>query len=150
MPLFGKKYPSRDQIDTEGTWSMSQGTHEGKPIIARVDTGYREIAGHPEYAHQVGIAVRLASPDETGLPASEEFDPLTVIEDALCESLETENESLLVCVLTTGGMREFVFYTTAPEKVTEKFILLEARITSHEIQLMIQPDKSWSVYKQFI
>lgn len=58
-------------------------------------------------------------------------------------------ESLLVAVITTSGMREFVFYTREPEHVKQRFAGLRRSITSHEIQLMIQPDKKWKVYAQF-
>ena len=43
-------------------------------------------------------------------------------------------------------MREFVFYTRAPQQVQRRFQQLRNRITSHEIQLMIQPDKTWEIY----
>jgi len=44
-------------------------------------------------------------------------------------------------------MREFVFYTRAPQQVKERFEQLRDRIT-HQIQLMIQLDETWKVYAQ--
>jgi hypothetical protein len=62
--------------------------------------------------------------------------------------LQEQAESLLVAIITTSGMREFVFYTRAPQQLQERFQQLRNRITSHEIQLMIQSDKTWRIYAQ--
>jgi len=96
----------------------------------------------------VGIAVRLHSPETTGLPSREENAELLAIEDAMCPALQEQAESLLVAIITTGGMREFVFYTHAPEQVKLRFERIRKSITSHEMQLMIQPDEDWEAYAQ--
>jgi hypothetical protein len=41
-------------------------------------------------------------------------------------------------------------YTTNPEELQRKFIELKNEITTHTIQLMIQPDKNWGVYTSFV
>jgi len=117
-------------------------------MIVRSNTGYREFGSLPGYEHQVGIAVPLRAPEPTGLPSPAENAELSEIEDVICDSLEHQAESLLVAVITTSGMREFVFYTRAPQELQQRFPQLRGRITSHEIQLMIQPDKTWGVYAQ--
>lgn len=146
---FGKKYPPIDEIDAEKGWQVAQGEYNGKVIFTRFNAAYRPIVGHPEYGHQVGIAMPFRAPLSTGLPSPEEGAELQQVEDALCAELETGKESLLVAVITTGGMREFVFYTSAPKRVQEKFERLKTRITTHKIQLMIQPDQSWDTYRRF-
>ena len=109
----------------------------------------KKTAGHPEYSHQVGIAVPLNKPNEHGFPQNEEFDQLNEIEDLISKRLEVDNESLLVGILTTDGMRGFVLYTSDPAAIKTKFEELSGLIQSHELQLMIQLDKAWSVYKWF-
>ena len=47
-----------------------------------------------------------------------------------------------------GLMRKFVFYTRAPESVQSRFAEISNRITTHKLQLIVQPDKTWQVYKQ--
>jgi len=53
---------------------------------------------------------------------------------------------LFAVIVTTGGMQEYVFYTSSPKQVKLKFDHLRGKITGHEIQLMIQPDKDWRVF----
>jgi hypothetical protein len=112
----------------------------------RLNNGYKDFGAIPGYGHQVGIAVPLLAAGPTGLPSPEEDAQLGAVEDSICGSLEQQAESLLVAIITTSGMREFVFYTRAPEQVKQRFEKLRSSITGHEIQLMIQPDKDWSVY----
>jgi hypothetical protein len=117
-------------------------------MIIRTNNGYRAFKSVPGYEHQVGIAVPLRNSEAAGLPGTAEGAVLDEIEDIICSSLEEQAESLLVAVITTGGMREFVFYTRQPHRVEERVTEIRERITSHEIQLMIQPDKYWGIYAQ--
>ena|SRR6516165_6279490 len=64
------------------------------------------------------------------------------------QSFEERAQCLFVAIITTSGMREFVFYTRDPEQVRKRFEEVRTGITSHQIQLMIQPDEGWSVYAQ--
>jgi Family of unknown function (DUF695) len=117
-------------------------------MIIRTNIGYRNFKSVPGYEHQVGIAVPLINPEVTGLPGAAELAVLDGVEDTICSSLEEQAESLLVAVITTGGMREFFFYTRQPERVQERVVELRKRITSHEIQSIIQSDRDWKIYAQ--
>jgi predicted DNA-binding protein with PD1-like motif len=64
--------------------------------------------------------------------------------------LEVGNESLFAAVITTGGMREFVFYTSNPQTVEVKLKKLRDTIESHTVQGTIKPDEDWGVYRQFV
>jgi len=146
---FNKKTSKPDRLPIDGPWSVGQGENNGNVMFVRYNIGYKELGSVPDYEHQVGIAVPLRSPEPTGLPSSAEDAQLGDLEESICGSLEAEAESLLVAVITTGGMREFVFYTRAPESVKQRFEALRSSISSHEIQLMIQPDEDWNVYASF-
>lgn len=55
---FTKKYPRKEDISITEEWSVFQGASGDKPMLASFNTGVKSIAGHPDYQHQVGIAVR--------------------------------------------------------------------------------------------
>jgi hypothetical protein len=145
---FKKKTLSPDHLPIDGPWSISEGHYNGRVMIVRSNTGYREAGRVPLYEHQVGIAVPLRKSETSGLPSATEDALLGEVENNICSSLEEQAESLLVAVITTGGMREFVFYTRDPHSVKRHFEQLRNRITSHEIQLMIQSDRTWRTYAQ--
>ena len=145
---FKKKTLSPDRLPVDGPWSIGERQNNGQIMIVRSNTGYREFGNVPGYDHQVGIAVPLKKAETTGLPSPAEDALLGEVEDVICNSLEEHAESLLVAVISTGGMREFVFYTREPQRVQQRFEQLRTRITSHEVQLVIQPDRTWRIYAQ--
>ena len=142
-----KEYPSRSEIRPEEAWQVADGTYEGKVIITRFNRAFDALAGHPELPHQVGIAVPFRDPQPTGLPTVAEGAELQELEDELRQAIEVDNESFLVGVITTAGMREFVLYTSDVEGVKARFHEWGQRVTSHEPQIMIQTDPDWSVYR---
>ena len=117
-------------------------------MIVRSNAGYRDFGSVPGYEHQVGIAVPLRNAEPTGLPSPAEDAKLGEIEDLISNSLQEQAESLLVAIITTSGMREFVFYTRDPQRVKHRFEQLRNHVTSHELQLMIQVDEAWEIYAQ--
>ena len=133
-----------------GPWTVAKGTHNGKDMFVRRNTGYLHLNSVPGYEHQVGIAVPLKIPEATGLPGTAELALLSEIEDTICSSIEEQAESLMVAVITTSGVQEYVFYTRDPHSVQQRFEELRKRITTHKIQLMIQSDKAWRVYDQLV
>jgi hypothetical protein len=147
---FKKRTLSPDRLPIDGPWTVSEGQHNGRIMFVRSNIGYRKFGSVPRYEHQVGVAVPLRKAEMTELPSPEEDALLGEIEDTVCKSLEEQAESPPVAVITTGGMREFVFYTRDPENVKRRFERLKDQITSHEIQLMIQSDKDWRVYSRFM
>jgi hypothetical protein len=151
MPLFGRgnRYPSRKQLRVADSWQLAEGTCDGKPIITRFNRFFDKVMGHPEFAHQVGIAAPLRNPLPDGFPTPEEGAVLQGVEDDLTRVLGRENVTLLVGVITTSGMREFVFYTSSPETVKKQFEELRNTKTGHKLQLMIQPDPEWTTYRTF-
>ena len=145
---FTKRSGTSDKLPIDGPWSVSHGDYQEKPIITRVNAGYENGGALSGYEHQVGIAVPFNAPEFNGLPSVEEDTVLGAVEDSICEMLEEDAESLIVASITTGGMREFVFYTKAPEEVKKRFEQLQEIVCSHKIQLMIKEDKEWYLYSQ--
>ena len=146
--LFRKKYPQKNAISLKENWSISKGSHQGNLLLIRFNTDAKRIIGHPDYQHQVGIVIPINSPTEIGLPDNAESVDLNKIEDLLVNQLQENNESLLVAVITTSGVREFVLYTSDPQNLKEKFDLIKEFVQTHEPQIIIQPDEKWEIYKQ--
>ncbi len=118
-------------------------------MIARVNVVYKDFGRIAGYEHQVGVAVPLRAPEASGLPSAMENADLYGVEKLLCPEFEHQAQCLLVAIITTSGMREFVFYTRDPEWVRHRFEFVRKRVTTYEIQLMIQEDKRWKVYARF-
>jgi hypothetical protein len=145
---FMKTALRTDQLPVDDLWTIAEGENNGRVMIIRLNTGYRHFGSVSTYGYQVGIAVAIRDAGTDGLPSPAENVLLGELEDVICNSLEEKAESLLVAIITTGGMREFVFYTREPKSVELRFAQISERSTSHKMQLMIQEDKGWQVYKR--
>lgn len=146
---FRKQYPPLEELCADGQWAVCTGEYEGRPMLVRRNGAGEQGIGHPSLPYQIGVAVPFLCPREDGMPPRDEDEQLHAIEDALSDSLKANNLCVFVLVITTKGMREFVFYTGDPDAVRGKVEAIQQRVQSHEVQLMIQHDPHWNVFRQF-
>jgi hypothetical protein len=81
-------------------------------------------------------------------PAKESLAQLDAIEDLLVSRLTPGRQCIQVATISTGGMREFVFYSSAPPETHAALQALAREIATHQVQHVIQPDPKWRVYRQ--
>jgi len=129
-------------------WQVIQRTNDGRALFARFDKRAARLAKDPRYSIQIGVAIPLRAPDRHGLPNTQEMGQLAEFEDALIERVA--EKAVLVGVITTNGMREFVLYTGSGDWIAGFHEELKAALPTHEVQVMAQTDPSWSVYHQFV
>ncbi len=142
--------PELANLNIEDSWSVVEGEYNGKPLIARINTGLRPLVADSRYQHRIGVAVPFTSAGEDGLPSGEESWQVAEIEDLIAAALEEHHESLFAAIITTNGVREFVFYTSDPGAVEKKLAVLAKKIDSHQIQRVTHLDEGWTVYRQFV
>jgi hypothetical protein len=143
-----RKPPKLDELPpvSEHQWAVAQGQHDGDAVVVQYNETVKRYAAHPELGFQVGVAVPLNSPNPGALPTPEESEQLHSLEDRLEEMVARDRVAILVAILTTGTMREFVLYTGDPEAVRVRLEEFQRSVVNHEVQFMIQPDPEWSVY----
>lgn len=132
------------------SWSLGRGEKAGKPMVTRFNGALRSLAAHPSFPWQVGIAVPLKRPNEQGLPDREEMRELSDFEDELRRTFTPGNESLFAGVITTGGMREFVLYSSDEAAARSKAKALADATKHHDVQFVVQRDAGWEVYRAFV
>jgi Family of unknown function (DUF695) len=142
--------PELANLNVEDSWSVCEGEYRGKPLIVRINTGLRPLVADSRYQHRIGAAVQFMSAGDDGLPSGEESWQVSEIEDLIAAALEAHHESVFAAVITTNGIREFVFYTSDPDAAEKKLVALAEKIDSHEIQRVIHLDADWIVYRQFV
>ena len=118
-------------------------------MFVRRNDSVKQLMGHQDYKYRAGFAVPLLNPNPDGLPTNEEMEVLNSIEEALSLELEKNQEALLVLVITTSGMREFVCYTKNPDVVNRAMNIVQSKFTSHKVQSYVENDPNWGLYKQF-
>jgi len=133
----------------DGPWTVATGENDGQPLFVRINTGAAAVARQSDLAHRIGVAVPLRAPDASGLPAPAESAILTELEDALEAVLDVGQNTILVLVLTTGGVREFVLYTVAPHATEAAIAQLQSQFAAYELQFYVQLDAEWDGYTSF-
>jgi hypothetical protein len=134
---------------TESKWTVLEGTQAGKPMYVRRNESVNALQESGQFPFRLGVAVQFARPASAdGLPDHEEMEALGILEDALCEALEADQVALEVLAITTGGMREFVFYAR-DRTVVERITGLKPRFPQYRLTSYVADDPAWGLYAEF-
>ena len=133
----------------EDSWSIGQADRDGAPMLLRLNSALKPFAGSPAFSHRIGVAVPLHAPEPNGLPGTDESIALGEIEDNLVSALCASRETISALVITTGGFREFVFYTSVPQDASKVLEQLRDATSSHKLQFYVESDPEWEVFRSF-
>jgi len=146
LPFLKPKKPGSYPADSR--WTVLKGEYSGRPMFVRRNESAKNLQGHAEFVFRLGVAIALLHPSNEGLPQDDEFQVLDAIEDCLCGRFERNQESLLVLAITTGGMREFVFYTRDPT-IIDSLEDIKNLFPTHQITSYLAEDRTWDLYREF-
>jgi len=131
------------------SWTVYQGSLNGQPIFIRANTALKSLMHRERFGYRVGFAVPLLNPKPDGLPTDEEMNQLNGIEDEIEKLLLKDKLAFPAVVITSKGMREFVFYSGQPAAVRRQIDTLGSKVGGHEVQTYVEADSSWTIYQQF-
>lgn len=134
--MFGWGKKEKAQYPMESKWDVLQGQHDGKPIFIRCNES-ASVLMNSDFRFRVGVAMPLHSPNEHGLPGSEEMAELNAIELELTSQLENGKDAIMVLAITTGGMREFIFYSRDSSNAAPAIGRAQQNITTHKLKIML-------------
>jgi hypothetical protein len=148
MGIFSKKPKLPDSLPS-GPWSMIQGVQDGQLLLARVHMDFQTFPQRATYPFRVGVATKVVTLAENGMPTVEENAKLQELEKHIQQIFEADREAMLVVALTCGGVKEWVFYTSNPASTKQRMMAFAPSVTTHKLQMMIEPDEDWTVYGDF-
>jgi hypothetical protein len=148
-PMELNSLPPNDSSPND-QWTVSSGEYEDMPIVYSRNTSAEEYIGDQKYPYQIGIAIPLKTPLETGLPSSEENKIFFAIEDDIIAAFEANKGAILTLVISTNGMKEFVLYSTSDDGVVDKIAALQAAYPDYVFTHTINHDPDWSIYQEFV
>jgi hypothetical protein len=132
-------------------WTLAQGVMDGQPIIVRMNKSISERRDQQrQMPYWLKIVVPLREPDSNGFARGAEADELEALEERLITSIEGSGEGVLVGVLSSGGIREYMVYARTAEGVSEAVAAFGRDSQWHQIQYAVQRDNEWSAYKEFL
>ena len=126
---------------TDATWIVGAGVADGTPLIMRFNDAACEVReSHP---YRLGIAVALRNS-----AAGDEAHSLAELEDRLDAELAAAG-AVAAFVITTGEMREFVFYAEDAARARDAVERVQTGVETHEMQWYVEPDPGWEAYEEF-
>ncbi|HMK38048.1 MAG TPA: DUF695 domain-containing protein [Bacteroidota bacterium] len=131
-------------------WEMfKRGTSDGHLAYIRGNTALRNLKDRQRFPYRVGFAVTFLKPNEYGLPTSDEARELTTLENDIDRAMSGKKLGFLALVITTGGMREYVFYSNQPDAVRAQIRKMGSRIHGRDVRSYVTADPGWEVYFKF-
>ena len=147
---FVKRYPDLEKVHSVAEeWTVATAEYDGSTLILRKNVGCRDWVGHPGLSIKLAFAIPLNKPQPGALPDPEENAQLGPIEEQIAETVASALPSIFAVVLTTGVMKELVFYVADGAKIKDLHQRLQTGVASHEVQCIAEVEKKWDTYKGF-
>lgn len=100
--------------------------------------------------HMAYVRVRMRQPRPDGLSSNEEFDALSGLEDQMVPAAAREGVTIYAGRNTSGGNRDFYFYTADPADFATAVKKAMASMPEYQFQIGGRPDPAWKVYFDFL
>jgi hypothetical protein len=148
---FTKKSGNVDlPADEQQRWGIAQAEHDEAALLVRFNESAREWAGHADLPIRLGFAVPLKRPNKGGMPDAAENAELLSIEDVICRYVSEKMVGLHVLTLTTGVMKEWVFYVARGADIATLHGDVRSEVASHDVQCMAVEERRWESYQNFV
>ena len=108
-----------------------------------------EMFKRERFPYRVGFAVAFRKPNSYGLPTDDEARELMPLENEIDRAMSGKKLGFLSLVITTGGMREYVFYSNMPDAVRREIKKMGTRMHGRDIRSYVTADPGWEVYFRF-
>jgi hypothetical protein len=131
-------------------WGVGQAEDDGAPLMVRFNQTAGEWAGHADLPIRLGFAVPLNHPNEGGLPNPAENAELFAVEDVICRHVSAKALGLHALTLTTGVMKEWVFYVAPGADIARLHEEIRSQVASHDVQCLAVEDQRWDSYRAFV
>jgi len=133
----------------EHEWTVGEATHDGSPLIVRFNQTAKRWDRHPELSIKLGFAISLNQPNAGGMPSADENAELGDIEELIEKEVKSATVGIHVLTLTTGLMKELVFYIAPGQDIGKLHGTIREKVPSHEVQCMAAPEPSWDSFRAF-
>lgn len=135
--------------DPSNRWALAEAEYRGSPLFIRVNTSAQDWVGHAELPIKLGFAVPLTLPSIKGFPDPDENEDLHAVEDLIIREVEAATIGIHALVLTTGQMKEFVFYIPEGVDIESLHQSIRDSVSTHDVQCVAVRDPNWDSYRQF-
>lgn len=130
-------------------WNGCEGEHLGLPLLIRYRSQLSRSVDLSNHPYLVIIGWNY-SDHPSGMPSLEESVCMNRFEGELVNVLERDALGVLAAVVTTGGVRRWVFYTMNADRFCEPFKCSAGRDKERSLQMDVWLDAEWNHFFQDI
>jgi hypothetical protein len=126
-------------------WTLVDTDYNGRPILFRL----REFPNDfptADYPQRLNVTWSMFE-HENGLPTDQETERLTRFEDRLVDAVESDEQSILLGVLTCNGEREFIFHTADPSEFLQRLTEMPQETERYPLTIERYDDPEWAYFK---
>lgn len=105
-------------------------------------TSELDISNHPQL---IQIYWNYSKHD-SGMPSSVDSQHMEIFENRLVDALENDLTGILVAVITTGGVREWVYYTKSLDAFAERLHNMPQESAPYPIEIDTDNDPEWEYF----
>jgi len=138
----------------EQKWSVGRIDYDWGSLIVRYNETAKEWFAHPDLPIKLSFAIPLNSPVEGGLPSPDENSELDLVEDVIRDEVNANILGVHVLALSTGTVKEFVFYVASDSAISQKISKIHEAVKSmvltHQVQCIAKYEPEWDSYKEFL
>lgn len=134
-----------DYLIKNNPWAVAEGTHNNLPLMIRFRsnlTSELDISNHPQLIQ----VYWNYSKHESGMPSSGDSQHMEIFENRLVYALENDLTGILVAVITTGGVREWVYYTKSLDAFAERLHNMPQESAPYPIEIETDNDPAWEYF----
>lgn len=140
-----KKYKNLSEYPE--IWSIIDETPIGNPALVRINMGYKDVVGHPDYPIKMGIAIPVEVHDDATMKIKSE------IEDTLEEILLKTGNGAMVAIITGLESERFIEFLSYTKRGGIDFAKihqdLRDKYKNYEVQMYADNDPKWEAYRSF-
>ena len=127
-------------------WDFYRLLLDSEPASIYLNLGLADDAPIERQLHVSLVRIVMRQPRPDGLSSDEEFDDLVGVEDSLTELLAVNDNTTYAGRNTSGGNRDFYFYTDDPAAFAESVTATMASHPHYQFEIRSRPDPKWDVY----
>ena len=134
---------------TRDLWAMAEGENNDKPLMIRFRSELRKVDDVSGYPELLLVNWNYES-DAQGMPSDSAVEAIDDFEDLLLAALEHDFQTVLVCVITNDGSRQWVFYSSGIDDAANRINAMPQKPQPYPIELLTDDDAEWTYFKDNI
>jgi hypothetical protein len=128
-------------VSQDGTFSVIQGEIDGRPLVAVIDMGLRELPARQGLSFFLALSASLINPTSEGPPTRNDIDNLNAWEGVVEARLQAVTKLVFVGRVTWNGRRELLYYVGNAQPTVEA---LKAISGTRPFAFTCERDESWA------